>query len=133
MHAVVRGDEVAQGPAHVAELSHGAAPQHGALQLLSLHLLLFPLDLLLQAPAAVLQLCQLLLQLCYLLLQRFDKAVVPWILGILDDIGFIVFHCTEAVAYLCLPPPAVSLGSDDLCDTTDPPLLHCLHTHCYKL
>lgn len=72
LHAVFGGDEVLQGSAHVTQLGHGAAPQHGALQLLSLHLLFLLLDLLLQASTAVPQLRQPLLQLGYLLLHRFQ-------------------------------------------------------------
>lgn len=73
LRAVFRRHEFLQGLAHVVELSWGAASQHGALQLLSLHLLLLLLDLLLQAPPVVAQLRQPLLQLCYLLLHGFHE------------------------------------------------------------
>lgn len=63
-----------QGLAHVVELGLGAAPQHGALQLLRLCLLLLPLDLLLQAPAVVVQLRQPLLQRCHLLLHELNHS-----------------------------------------------------------
>lgn len=59
-----------QGLAQAVELSRGAAPQHGTLQLLRLRLMLLSLDLLLQTLALVRQLCQPPLQLCDLLLQR---------------------------------------------------------------
>lgn len=71
LHSVLRSDQVPQAPAHVTELGHVAALQHGAFQLLSLHLLLLLLDLLLQTPTAVLQLCQPALQLGHLLLRGF--------------------------------------------------------------
>lgn len=68
--AALRADQVLQRLAHAVELSHSAAPQHRALQLLGLRLMLLLLDLLLQTPAAVSQLCQPLLQFRDILLQR---------------------------------------------------------------
>lgn len=68
--AVFRRHQVLQGLAHITELAHGTAPQHGALQLLGLQLLLLRLDLLPQAAAAVTQVRQPPLQLRNLPLHR---------------------------------------------------------------
>ncbi|TNN58083.1 hypothetical protein EYF80_031682 [Liparis tanakae] len=85
----MRGDEILQGSAHVAELGHGAAPQHGALQLLSLHLLLLLQDLLLQASAVVLQLHQPPLQLLYLLLHRLMWFELTCVIVVMQN-GFLL-------------------------------------------
>lgn len=125
--AALRADQVPQHLAHAVELSHGAAPQHRALQLLGLCLMLLLLDLLLKTPAAVSQLCQPLLQFRNILLQR-GWSLIFTLWPDRDSQGrewlwLAFFTSTSLLSWISLSLRCSGPSNISLCSTTSRPSL----------
>lgn len=123
----LRADQVLQHLAHAVELSHSAAPQHRALQLLGLRLILLLLDLLLQTPAAVSQLCQPLLQFHDILLQR-AWSLIFTLWPDRDSQGhewlwLAFFTSTSLLSWISLSLRCSERGNISLCSATSRPFL----------